>query len=292
MSKISRRKNSESTLVYRVERTPHGNLFAVPVIDDVLSSHLDDWFVDAINSLARLGEPPIGEVLFSIDEELEVEGTRAVCTCHMIRPDGNGRPQVDALARYLTTRIVEYCIPRSRINWAAERLKKTGSPQEMVRLNEEARSLFVSIEFDKDLAPARNFLFLDFCELVLGQGRDELNRPSLKHGDWNGHQHLFADVGRLRCGRNGHAIDAVLKVSYWSVEVAPVQQFVRDQRVERVEPGGVGELVVGWHRKEAHLVLVLEFAVLPLGERSRLVGKGRKPRVRPLEQRTEHGGLG
>lgn len=131
------------------------------VLDTVVAGDLDDWFVEALNGLTRDPEPGIDEVLLRFASEESATGTSALCDLHLIRPDGNGRPQVAAFARHLAGRIVDYCIPRGRINDAALQYERTGSTNSFIRLNEEARQLFTAAGNTGELGELLLFALLE-----------------------------------------------------------------------------------------------------------------------------------
>lgn len=105
-----------------------------------------EWLVAAVERLARDVPEKLDGLLLSVGDAFTLAETRATCRTHFVRKDANGRPRVDALAARLAERAVDYCIPRSRINEAAEYFTATGSTDRLVRLTEEARGLFTKLE--------------------------------------------------------------------------------------------------------------------------------------------------
>ncbi|MCP3935521.1 MAG: DUF1837 domain-containing protein [Actinomycetia bacterium] len=134
------------------------------VVDPSLEDALDEWFIEALNGLARSPHPGIDGVLQRVVAEREITGTRGVCDLHVVRCDGNGRPQVRALVRHLTERIIDYCIPQGRIDEAAAYFDQGRSGAAWVRLNREARALFVDADTTGELGELLLFALLE--ELV------------------------------------------------------------------------------------------------------------------------------
>jgi len=56
-------------------------------------------------------------------------GTNATCRCHFVRIDPQGNPRVSALINMLVDQVVDYCIPRTRIEEAREHLLRTARPR-------------------------------------------------------------------------------------------------------------------------------------------------------------------
>lgn len=107
---------------------------------------LDDWFVSAVDRMVRGTTADLNPFLVSVGDSVLLHGTRTNCRCHFVARDGNGRPRVKGLAKRLSEQAIDYCIPRSRVTAAAERLTTTGSADHLARINAEARDLFTSLE--------------------------------------------------------------------------------------------------------------------------------------------------
>lgn len=74
-----------------------------------------------------------------------VYGTKASVCCHYLRRDGNGNVRVADLAARLRDEVVNYSIPRSRIENAVEHYHTTNSMHKVGRLEQEARKLFADV---------------------------------------------------------------------------------------------------------------------------------------------------
>jgi hypothetical protein len=106
---------------------------------------LDPWFVDALNGLARGTAPDLDGHLVTVGSVQMIGGTKASCHVRFVARDGNDRPLIVPMARMLADHIVDFCIPRSRIKEARQRFDDTGSTDQLMALQREARELFTSI---------------------------------------------------------------------------------------------------------------------------------------------------
>lgn len=95
-----------------------------------------------IEALARADATSFDAHLVTIGDPHTLDQTRANIRCHFIRMDPNGRPRTRALAERLASSIIDYCIPRSRINEAREEQDRTGSTHKFGQLAREATQLF------------------------------------------------------------------------------------------------------------------------------------------------------
>lgn len=83
----------------------------------------------------------------NIHEEFDFDDTRATIRCFSVALDGNGLPVTKQLAEYLCDFIVDYAIPRSRIQEAMAKDKQRNSSAEMTKLAIQARKLFNHLKF-------------------------------------------------------------------------------------------------------------------------------------------------
>lgn len=109
------------------------------------TAEMDDWFVDAVNGLARGTAADLDGHLVTVGTEQMVGETKTRCHVRFVARDANDRPLIAPLARMLANHIVDFCIPRSRIDEARQRLDNHGSTDQLVALQREARELFTSI---------------------------------------------------------------------------------------------------------------------------------------------------
>lgn len=106
---------------------------------------VDEWLIGAVDAMARGRPENLAGLLIAVGEPVTHEGTRTTCRTHFVVKDGNGRPRVEALADRLAQKVVDYCIPRGRINDAQTELIETGSTAGFTRLAVEARGLFTKL---------------------------------------------------------------------------------------------------------------------------------------------------
>lgn len=122
---------------------------------------LDGWFVEAVDRLARGTADDLAGLLVTVGDEQRLDPTAATCRVHFIRRDANGRVLMNSLARLLAMQVVDYCIPRSRIHEANQHYLDSGSTELLLRLNDEARSLFTSLENSGESGELLLFLLLE-----------------------------------------------------------------------------------------------------------------------------------
>lgn len=104
---------------------------------------VEPWLAEAIERIVR-GEPSAVEaVLTSVCDPRRIDETATRCRLHFLTRDGNGFPRAEALAEMLAEQVMDYCIPRSRIEEALENQRRTKSTDMIVRLGKEAKELFV-----------------------------------------------------------------------------------------------------------------------------------------------------
>jgi len=75
-----------------------------------------------------------------------IKGTSATCRTHFVVCGSDGKPRVEELTHRLAGEVTDFCIPRSRIEEAAQAFAKHGSTLPFTRLQEEARGLFTSLK--------------------------------------------------------------------------------------------------------------------------------------------------
>lgn len=77
-----------------------------------------------------------------VETGVTVGGTSAKCHFHCINLDGNGRPRVEALVKHLLGHLIDYTIPRKRIEEAYVEQQETGSTYSHAAMFIEALGLF------------------------------------------------------------------------------------------------------------------------------------------------------
>lgn len=110
------------------------------------SAGVEEWLVEAVGRLARNEGRSLDPYLVPVGECMVLKKTRATCRCHFVQLDPQGRPRVDALIKMLIRQVVDYCIPRSRINEALAHWERTRSTEKVLQLQAEARDLFTKVK--------------------------------------------------------------------------------------------------------------------------------------------------
>lgn len=100
-----------------------------------------------------------------IDRDVEIEGTLTRVHCYAPTLDGNGRMRIKRLAEFLRDRVIEYAIPRSKLEKAQDYLNETNSPSEIVKIHIEAKNLFTKL---KNTGEGGEFLLFALAEPVFG----------------------------------------------------------------------------------------------------------------------------
>ncbi|WP_306260433.1 DUF1837 domain-containing protein [Pararhizobium sp. IMCC21322] len=98
-------------------------------------------------------------------ENIEVDDTKTTVHCYRLPIDGNGRVRFKPLAEFLRVRIIDYAIPRKRIEDARRSLNDTGSTALLLKLEKEAKSLFTSLSKSGE---GGELLIFAFAEAVFG----------------------------------------------------------------------------------------------------------------------------
>jgi hypothetical protein len=102
----------------------------------------EEQFGAALADLVR-GKPATLDAYFhAVEADVQVGTTNARCHFHCINLDGNGRPRVDALVKHLIGHVIDYAIPRKRIEEALRYQEETGSAYKHTMLLLEAMGLF------------------------------------------------------------------------------------------------------------------------------------------------------
>ena len=82
------------------------------------------------------------EISFSVD----IPGTQSKSYCHFVQLDGNGRPRVKEFIDFITSKLIEYSIPRSEIEKAQKYYNQHNSTLEWERLRKKAKVLFTDLD--------------------------------------------------------------------------------------------------------------------------------------------------
>ncbi|MBX3241852.1 MAG: DUF1837 domain-containing protein [Chitinophagaceae bacterium] len=83
--------------------------------------------------------------LEEVNFNISIPNTKAIAHCHFVQLDGNGRPRVNDFIEYVSTKMLEYSIPRSEIAKAKEYCEKYNTPSKYTELDKKAKKLFTDI---------------------------------------------------------------------------------------------------------------------------------------------------
>lgn len=120
-----------------------------------------DALQTALEKLLRDDGDTIYSYFHEIKSDYLIEGTSASCHFHCINLDGNGRPKVNALIQFLVGKVIDYSIPRKKINEAMEYQRETGSTLKITKLFMQAMGLFTSLSNSGEGGELILFLFAE-----------------------------------------------------------------------------------------------------------------------------------
>lgn len=126
---------------------------------------VETWLVDAVARMARNEDRSLDPYLLTVGEPLVLVDTSATCRCHFVRIDPQGNARVPALINMLVDQVVDYCIPRTRIEEACNHVLRTGSTEKVLQLQREAKGLFTKI---KTTGEGGELLLYALLEIALG----------------------------------------------------------------------------------------------------------------------------
>lgn len=138
-----------------------------------------------------------------LKDSIPVSDSKTKVHCYRLPIDANGRVRFKPLAEFLKDRIVDYAIPRKKIDAAKESLNKTGSTAALIKLQSEAKGLFTSLAKSGE---GGELLVFAFAEAVFGLSQI-ICKMSLKTSSemhYHGADGVYAEAGEA----------GVLKV-YW-----------------------------------------------------------------------------
>lgn len=105
-----------------------------------------DRITKAIDSLLVKTRGEIHSRIDNLSFEIEVLDTKAKCYCYSIKSDANNNLRVNDLIDFIDERIIDYAIPKKRIDEAANYLNETGSTSKIESLRKQALELFTDLE--------------------------------------------------------------------------------------------------------------------------------------------------
>lgn len=104
------------------------------------------WIEDSIKNLLIKGEGEIFSRIETIGVNLDISGTEAKAYCYGLKLDAQGNPRVNDLIEFVTTKIIDYSIPKKLQDQAKEQFIKTGSSSKILELGKRAKLLFTDLE--------------------------------------------------------------------------------------------------------------------------------------------------
>jgi len=99
----------------------------------------------AFAQIARGGPVILAQDLITLEANAEIDGTLARAHCYAIGTDGNGWLRTDLLIEAICAAVLEYAIPRSKVQEATELCTKHNYKGPLVALAAEARALFTHL---------------------------------------------------------------------------------------------------------------------------------------------------
>lgn len=99
----------------------------------------------SLADLARGDPASLDAYLIPVERDLSINSTQTHLNCYFLAVDGNGRIRVGDFVQRVCDHLVDFAIPRSKIQEASEELARTGSSRRWMRLAREAKSLFTDL---------------------------------------------------------------------------------------------------------------------------------------------------
>lgn len=105
-----------------------------------------DRIEKAINNLLSKSDKALMSRIEEIKYCVDIPETNSKGYCYCLKVDANGRLRLQDLIDYIDTRIVDYAIPKKKIDEAKDDLIKNNSPRKILQLRKEAASLFTDLK--------------------------------------------------------------------------------------------------------------------------------------------------
>lgn len=106
----------------------------------------DESFSELLAGLVRGDPNEFLHLLKEYETPFTLDGTRTVVRTHFLAVDAGGTPAVDLLASAMARAAMDFCIPRARVEEAADYFQRTRSTTHFSRLEQQARELFVDAD--------------------------------------------------------------------------------------------------------------------------------------------------
>lgn len=140
------------------------------------------------------GDPDeLGVHLQLVERDLILEGCQVKLHCHCLTVDGNGRVRPERLAEFMRNAIVDYAIPRTRVEQARARDAKFKSMSAATALYNEAVNTFTDL---KNTGEGGELLLYLLAERFLGlpQVLCKMDLKTNSHMHYHGADGVYASV--------------------------------------------------------------------------------------------------
>jgi hypothetical protein len=107
---------------------------------------LMNWIEEAINNLLIKGKGEIFSRIEVLGTILDIDGTEAKGYCYCLKLDAQGNPRTKDLIEFVTTKIIDYSIPKKLQDEARDQLIQTGSTSKILELQKKAKCLFTDLK--------------------------------------------------------------------------------------------------------------------------------------------------
>lgn len=105
-----------------------------------------DRIEKAINNLLSKSDKAIMSRIEEVKYCIDISETNSKAYCYCLKVDANGRLRLQDLIDYIDTRIVDYAIPKKKIDEAKDDLIKKNSSRKILQLRMEATNLFTDLK--------------------------------------------------------------------------------------------------------------------------------------------------
>ncbi|ACZ21905.1 Domain of unknown function (DUF1837) [Sanguibacter keddieii DSM 10542] len=99
-----------------------------------------------MDSLVRGDTSDFLHLVGAFGEPKKLDGTRSTVRTHFVTTDSTGTPAVDLLSSAMAYAVVDFCVPRERIEAANAHYQRTRSTMHVASLQQEAQELFVDAD--------------------------------------------------------------------------------------------------------------------------------------------------
>lgn len=141
------------------------------------------------------GDPEELEVhLQLVERDVEVEECGTRLHCHCLTVDGNGRVKPERLAEFMRNAIIDYAVPKSRLNEARARDAKYKSGSAVAALHHEAIGTFTDLSKSGEGGEMLLYLLAERF-LKVPQVLCKMDLKTDSHMHYHGADGVYASVG-------------------------------------------------------------------------------------------------